>query len=330
MSQVRRRQFLIATSALLAAPLARAQQQGSVKRIGYMDPAPENDPGGRLWREAFIQGLRDLGWIPGRNIEIEYRLASGGPDHFAAAAAELSRLNVSIIGTAGEPLILAAQKANPSTPIVMATVGDPVAAGFAKTLARPGGKLTGTSSFVTGLIGKWLELLRELVPRATRMAVLRNHGNPTHDRLWSEFENGAAKFSVSVLSLGYRAPGEIEKLLADAIRQKTAALLVLPDPIVNARAAAIVELALRNRLPSAYRYREHVMLGGLISYGPSQRGSYRRAATFVDKILRGADPGELPIEQAREFELAINMKTAKALGLKVPQSVLVRATELIE
>ena len=327
----RRRVVLALGAGALAAPLASfAQQPERMRRIGYMDQAPANDPDGALWREAFIQGLRELGWIPGRNIEIEYRSASGGPNQFAAAAAEMSRLSVSVIVTVGEPLILAAQKANPSTPIVMVSVGDPVIAGFAKSLARPGGNITGTSSLVTGVIPKWVELLKEIIPRAARMAVLRNLANPTHDKIWSEVEARAAKLGVSVLSLGYRTPGEIEELLIDATRRKAAALLVLPDPVVNARAAAITELALRNRLPSAYRLREHAMLGGLMSYGPSQRGSNHRAATFVDKILRGADPGELPIEQAREFELVINMKTAKALGLKVPQSVLLRATEVIE
>ena len=327
-----RRKLLIAIGAgVLSAPFpAVAQPAAKVSRIGYLDPAPANDPNGALWREALIQGLRDLGWIPGRNIEIEFRSASGGPDRFAAAAAELSGLNVSVIVTAGEPLILAAQKANPSTPIVMVVVGDPVGAGFAKTLARPGGKVTGMSTLVTGMIGKWIELMKEIVPRASRMAVIRNLGNPTHNKLWSDAEAGAATLGVSVLSLGYRAPAEIEGVLAEAKRQKAAAVLVLPDPMVIARAAAIAELALGNRLPSMYLFREHVVQGGLISYGPSRRGNYRRAATFVDKILRGADPGELPIEQAREFELVLNLKTARALGLKVPQSVFVRATEVIE
>ena len=328
----RRRKLLIALCAsVLGAPFpAIPQPAAKVRRIGYMDPAPANDPGGALWREAFVQGLRELGWIPGRNIEVEYRQASGGPDQFAAAAAEMSRLNVSVIVTAGEPLVLATQKANPATPIVMAAVGDPVGAGFAKTLARPGGTVTGMSTLVTGMIGKWLELLREIAPRATRMAVIRNLDNPTHNKLWSDAEAGAAKLGVSVLSLGYRVPGEIEALLADALRKKTAALLVLPDPIVIGRLAALAEFAQRNRLPSMYLFREYILQGGLISYGPSRRANYRRAATFVDKILRGADPGELPIEQAREFELVINLKTAKTLGLKVPQSVLLRATEVIE
>ena len=327
-----RRKLLIALGAgVFCTPFpAVAQPAAKVRRIGYMDPAPANDPGGALWREAFDQGLRELGWIPGRNIEIEYRPAGSGPDQFAAAATEMSRLNVSVIVTSGEVLILAAQKVNPSTPIVGAVMGDPIAAGFAKTLARPGGKVTGMSTLVTGAIAKWVELLKEIAPRAARMAVIRNLGNPTHDKLWSEAEVAAAKLGVSALSLGYRAPGEIEKLLAEATRKKAAALLVLPDTTAFGRMAAIVEFALRNRLPSMYLFREQVVRGGLISYGPSRIANYRRAATFVDKILRGADPGELPIEQAREFDLAINLKTARALGLKVPQSVLVRATEVIE
>jgi putative ABC transport system substrate-binding protein len=189
---------------------ACAQQADKPRRIGYMDPAPANDPDGVLWREAFNQGLRDLGWIPGKNIEIEYRSASGGPDQFAAAATDLGRLNVSVIVTSGETLILAAQKANPFMPIVGAVIGDAISAGFARTLARPGGKITGVSTLVTGLMGKWLELVREVAPRAARMAVLRNLGNPTHDKLWSEAEAGAAKLGLSVLSLGYRSPGDIE------------------------------------------------------------------------------------------------------------------------
>jgi putative ABC transport system substrate-binding protein len=332
MRQVHRRQFLLAAGAAslsLSLP-ARGQQAAGARRIGFLDPAAPNDPGSALWREALIQGLRDLGWIPGRNIEIEYRSANGGPDQLAAAATEMSRLNVSVIVTSGETLILAAQKANSSTPIVGAVMGDPIAAGFAKTLARPGGKITGTSTLVTGAIAKWLELLREIAPRAARMAVIRNLDNPTHNNLWSEAEAGAKSLGMSVFLLGYRAPSEIDMLLADATRQKATALLVLPDPFALVRQATIVEFTLKNRLPTAYLFRENVVQGGLISYGPSRRSNFRRAATFVDKILRGANPAELPIEQAREFELVINLKTAKALGLKVPQSVLLRATEVIE
>lgn len=330
---LQRRQLLSVTVAGLAAlslPALAQKPAAKVRRIGFLNAAPADDPVSALNREAFNEGLRELGWIPGRNIEVEYRSASGGPDQWAAAATEMSRLNVSVIVTAGEPLIRAAQKANPATPIVMAAVGDPVGAGFARTLARPGGKVTGMSTLITGVIGKWLELIREIAPRAARMAVIRNLANPTHDKLWSEAEAGAATLGVSVLSLGYRAPGEIDKLLADAVQQKVAALLVLPDPVITARPAAIAEFALRNGLPSMHLWREHVMFGGLISYGPSRRGNYRRAAAFVDKILRGADPAELPIEQAREFELVINLKTAKTLGLKVPQSLFVRATEVVE
>jgi len=330
MSTRRESLMVLALAPLLAALPARAQQAVTIRRIGFLNAAPANNPDSVQWLEALTQGLRDLGWVPGRNIEIEFRSATGGPDQYAAAAAEMSRLNVSVIVTAGEPLILAAQKANPSTPIVMAVVGDPIIAGFAKTLARPGGKITGMSTLVTGAIAKWVELLREIAPRIARMAVIRNLGNPTHDKLWSEAQAAAATLGVSVLSLGYRSPGEIDKLLADAVRQKAAALLVLPDPAVTPRADVISDFALKNRLPSAYLWREQVVRGGLISYGPSRRGNYRRAATFVDKILKGANPGELPIEQAREFDLVINQKTAKALGLKVPQTVLLRATEVIE
>ncbi len=330
MSTRRETLIAVALAPLWIALPALAQQATKVVRIGFLDSVPASDPEGALWRDAFLQGLRELGWIPGRNIEIEYRRASGGPDRWAAAASEMSRLNVSVIVAAGDPLIREAQKLNPSTPIVMAAVGDPIAAGFAKTLARPGGNVTGMSTLVTDAIAKWIELLREIAPRAARMAVIRDLGNRTHDKMWGEAEASAAQLGVGILSLGYRAPGEIDKLLVDAVQQKAAALLVLPDPIVPARLTAIADFALRNRLPSAFRWREEAARGGLISYGPSRRSNYHRAATFVDKILRGANPAELPIEQAREFELVINLKTTRALGLKVPQSLLLRATEVIE
>lgn len=306
---------------------ARAQAK-TAPRIGYLDPfTPEQS---KPLREAFEQGLRELGWIAGQNAFIEYRFAAGKPDQYAALAGELLRLKVNVIVTAGDTLILAVRKVAPTTPIVMAIVGDPIGTGLAASLARPGGTVTGMSNLADGLPSKWLELLKESLPQAKRYAVLRNLANPTHDVLWRSLETGAARLGVSVFSIGYRAPADIPGALGNAVRQKTAALLVLPDPVVHNNDPLVADFVAKNRLPSVFLFREQALTGGLLSYGPSRRDNYRRAAGYVDRILRGANPAEMPIEQPTKFELVVNLKTAKSLGIKMPSTVMVRADEVIE
>jgi putative ABC transport system substrate-binding protein len=318
-------------TALYIAPAlspAFGQQRKPLPRIGFIDPygAPASD----VVREAFERGLRELGWIDRQNVLIEYRSTLGDPDRYPAVAAELVKLNVNVIVTGGEALIQATTKATSTIPIVMATSGDPVGAGFAASLARPGRNVTGMSNLAVGLPGKWLELLKESLPRASRFAVLRNLANPSHDKFWSELEAGAAKLGVSVFSVGYRAPADLEIVLVGATRQKPAAVLVLPDPLVVSHHTVIAEFVKQARLPSVHLSREEAVAGGLFSYGPSRPDNFRRAASYVDKILRGANPAELPIEQPTKFELVVNLKTARALGITIPQSMLVRADRVIE
>jgi putative tryptophan/tyrosine transport system substrate-binding protein len=327
--QVQRRKLLVAAGLLLAAPLGSyAQQSKRLPRIGVLEPrsAAESSP----TRESFELGLRELGWVDGQNIVIDYRFTEGKPERYAPLVAEFVRLNVSVIVAAGEPVILAAKQATSSIPIVMASVGDPVARGFAVSLARPGGNITGVSNLAVGFPAKWLELIRELLPRAASVAVLRNLANPTHDRLWQEAELGAAALELKVVSVGIRSADDLENAFAGMAKQKAAAIAVLPDPITFAHSTRIASLAERQRLPSVYLFRENVIAGGFMSYGPSQRDNWRRAAAYVDKILKGAKPGDLPIEQPTRFELVINMKTTKLLGIKIPQSMLLRADEVIQ
>ena len=298
--------------------------------VGFIEPQPAGSVGSRAGLAAFEQGMREAGWVAGKTFHLEYRSANGRPEQYAPLAAEMVRLGPNVILTYADALIREVAKATTSIPIVMALVGDPVVAGFAKSLARPGGNITGMSNLAVALIGKWVELLAELTPRGSTYGVLRNATNTTHDRFWTEAEAGAAATGNKLLSFGYRNQAELETALAEIARARTAVLMVLPDPIIASRYGAIAEFALKHRLPSIYLFREPVTLGGLLSYGPSRADNFRRSAAYVDKILRGAKAGDLPIEQAREFELVLNMKTAAALGIRPPNSLMLRATEVIE
>ena len=329
---MKRRNSLAALAALLAVPRAFAQTPatGPVRRIGFIDALVTGSPDSRAARAAFERGLLQAGWIEGRNLTIEYRSTGGRPDQYAPVAAEMVRLNPEIILTAGDALIREVGNATSTIPIVMATVGDPVLAGFTESLARPGRNITGMSNLAVGLVGKWVELLREVTRQGAVFAVLRNLANTTHDRFWQEAERASGLAAVKTVSFGYHDPAEIDEVLARIARAKLNGLLVLADPVVTARTADIAQFALKNRLPSIYLFREPVVAGGLMSYGPSRSDNYRRAAGYVDKILRGAKVAELPIEQVREFELAFNAKTAAALGIRVPHSIMLRTTEVIE
>ena len=314
---------------LLAAPLAAdAQQPGRLPRVGFLGnstPTLEANLVG-----PFRDGLRDLGYVEGRNILIEYRWAEGKYERFPALIAELIALKVEVIVTAGTPAALAVQKATTTTPLVMVAVGDPIGTGLIASLARPGGNITGLTSISPELDGKRLELLREVAPKISYVAVLWNPVSPLQVVGEREVQAAARVLRMKVLSLGVRAPEELEGAFAAMLRERPGALLVLADRLFLHHRARIMDFAAKHRLPGVHAYRELVEVGGLMSYGPSYAGMHRRAGYFVDKILKGAKPADLPVEQPTRFELVINMKTAKALGLTIPQSVLIRADHVIQ
>jgi putative ABC transport system substrate-binding protein len=326
-----RRTFLAGSGAvLLAAPLAaEAQQAGKVPRIGFLRGTSPSDRPPLL--DAFRQGLRELGWVEGQNIVIDYRYAEGRFDRLPDLAAELVRLKVDIIVAQPVPAVAAAKNATETIPIVMISGGDPVVLGFVASLARPGGNVTG-SSYGVGLelVGKQLELLKETVPKVRRVAVLWNPANPGHPPAIREVNVAARSLGVQLQLLEARGSNEFDGAFAAMAKERVGALLVLSDAMFALHRTRLADLAARSRLPAAYGTREMVEAGGLMSYGSSLRDLFRRAATYVDKILKGAKPGDLPVEQPTKFELVINIKTAKALGLTIPQSLLQRADEVIQ
>jgi len=322
--------FLAGTGAvLLAAPLAaEAQQAGKVPVIGFLEAT--TPAMGQPTREAFRQALQQHGWVEGRNVIIEYRSAEGRTERFPEMAAEMVRLNVSVIVVTGEPMIIAVKQVTPTIPIVMAAVGDPVGRGFVASLGHPGGNITGVSNLAVEMTGKWLELLKEAVPKATKVAALRNPANPTHAVLWLQTQEAARTLGVQALPAEAKTVEEIDLAFADVAKERPGALIVFPDPLFNGNRVRVAGLAERYRLPWLTMFRETANAGALISYGPNLRDNYRRVAGFVDRILRGAKPADMPVEQARQFELVIYLKAARALGLTIPPSLLGRADEVIE
>lgn len=280
---------------------------------------------------AFPKGMRELGYTEGKNLVIEWRFADNKIERFPELAAELVGLNVDVIVAATPPAISAVQKATSMIPIVMATVGDPVGNGFVNSLAHPGGNITGTSLLLGDLHAKRLQMLLDMVPRLSRVAILLNPAVPQTAALES-IQAAAQRAGVKIVVVEARTPQEIDKAFAMITRQKTRAVLVLPHPLFNtpAQLRQIAELALKKRLPSTHSIQEYAEAGGLMSYGSSFADSFLRAATYVDKIFKGAKPADLPVEQPSKFELVINGRTAKALGLAVPQSLLISADKVIE
>jgi len=316
---------------IFVAPLVTdAQQPGKVFRIGILGNVPVTDPEGtRLWG-AFIQGLRELGYVQDQNITIVHLSSEGRYERLPALAADLVRLKVDVIVAPATQGVLAAKQATRTIPIVMTSGGDPVASGLVASLARPGGNITGLSSLVSPeLGGKQIELLKEIAPRGPRVAVLSNPTNPTHALLLREVEVAARSLRVQLQLLEARRPEEFEGAFAAMTRERAGALLVLSDGMFILHRTRIVDLAAKQRLPTMYGLREFVEAGGLVAYGSSLREQFHRAAIYVDKILKGAKPADLPVEQPTKFELVINLKTAKALGLKIPQSVLIRVDEVV-
>ncbi len=314
---------------LLAAPLAAdAQQAGKARRIGYLDQgsAARNAP----FLEAFRQGLRDLGWVEGQNIAIEVRFAEGKTDQLPTLAAELVRLKVDLIVTSTTPAALAAKQATTTIPIVIGLAADPVGSGIVASLARPGGNITGWTHMGLELRAKYLDLLKQAVPEAIRFGVLWNPANQVHKPSLKIIEAAAQGLKVELHPVGVRDPKELESTFSALVGKRVEALVVFPDGMFLAQIPLIIALAARSRLPAMYGFREYAEAGGLMSYGGNIAHQFRRAAAYVDKILKGARPGDLPVEQATKFEFIINLKTAKALGLTIPQSFLIRADHVIQ
>jgi putative ABC transport system substrate-binding protein len=316
------------TLAISVAPLAAdAQQAGKVWRIGWLvygSPSPESS---LVLDEGLRQGLRDLGYIEGKNIAIEYRYAEGRPERLPGLAADLVRLKVDLIIAPGD-MAKVAREATGTIPIVMMSSNDPVRAGYVASLAQPGGNVTGVTFIFDELAGKRLELLKEAVPAITRVAVL---WNPTHvDNEFREMQAAARALGIQLQSLELRAPSELDGAIQAASRGRAEALTVAPSRLTAFLRRRIIELAAKARLPVISGWREFAEAGGLLTYGPNRSEGARRAAAYIDKILKGAKPADLPVEQPTRFELVINLKTAKALGLTIPQSVLIRADQVIQ
>jgi putative ABC transport system substrate-binding protein len=320
-----RREFItLLGSAAVAWPLAaRAQQADRVRRIGVL----ANEPWPPL--DGLRQGLREMGYVEGKNIRFEYRFARDHIERFSALAAELVGLQVDVIVAQGTPATLAARKATSSIPIVM-SAGDPVGAGLVANLARPGGNVTGLSTQGAEMEEKRLELLKDLLPSLSRVAVLSNPANPACVISVDSARRGATALRLQLDVVDASEPGNLDSAFLAMTRTRPDAALVIADAFLAAQRVPIAEFMLAQRLPAIYTYREHVDSGGLISYSTSYFDLFRREAPFIDKIFKGANPGDLPIEQPTKFELIINAKTAKALGLEVPPSLIARADEVIE
>jgi len=321
-----RRKFLSATGALLAAPLAdEARPAEKVHRIAILGNTQDAGP----W-DAFRQGMRDLGYVDGRNISIQSRWSEGKTDRLPALAIELVALRPDVIVASGTQAIRAAKQATTTIPIVMAVSGYPDKIGLVKSLARPGGNVTGLTSFAPDLNGKRLELLKEIAPNVSRMAIIWNPASPLEPLAYRELLAAAPAAGIEILSAEARTPADLPTAFAAVASNGAQALLALANPVNFQGRQLIADFALRRRIPSVHATSVFVEAGGFMSYAPSWNDLFRRAAIYVDKILKGANPAELPVEQPAKFELVINLTTAKAIGLTIPPSILVRADRLIE
>jgi putative ABC transport system substrate-binding protein len=324
-----RRGWLVALAlVLLLAPLTAATQPVSkVRRIGFLwNSSPSLT---HHWLEAFRHGLRERGYVEGKDVTIEHRYAEGNPDLLPGLAAELVGLKVEVIVTSGWQAIQAVKHATSTIPVVMAVSGDPVETGFVTNLARPGENLTGLSLFAPELSGKRLELLKEAVPAISHIAVLANPANPVTAAQMRETHRAAQALQVQLHLVEVRGPDDLDNAFSAIRSMRADALMLLLEPMFNSQRARLVELTATSRLPAMYAFREDAEAGALMAYGPSFPDMFRRAATYVDKILKGAKPADLPVEQPMKFELVINLKTAKALGLTMPPSILLQADEVI-
>jgi putative ABC transport system substrate-binding protein len=329
---MRRRDVVLLIGGIAAwLPTAQAQQPAKVARIGYLSSSWPDAPFARRMRDAFGQALRDIGYIEGENVSVEDRFAEGKFDRLPDLAAELVQRKVDIIVAAPSPAAVAAKKVTQTVPIIMISVGDPVGLGLVSSLARPGENVTGLS-YSVGMetFTKGLELLKETVPDLQQVAVLSNPTNPANTLALRALEGAAGRLAVQLQLFEPRGPQEFDDAFRAMIDGRAGALMVVTDALFLLHAARVAELAAKNGLPSMHGFRESVEAGGLMSYGPDAVNQCRRAAAFVDKILKGANPSDLPVEQPTKFEFVINLKTAQALGLTVPATVLARADEVIE
>jgi putative ABC transport system substrate-binding protein len=325
---MRRREFIKVIAGSAAWPLAARAQELKPVLVGILWAGSAASNAANF--EAFRDAMRQLGYIEGRNVRFEYRVADGMIDRLPGLAAELVALNPDVILSGPLPASLAVQKATSTIPIVMGTGADPVGFGLVKSLAHPGGNITGVANFAEQLASKQLDLMRELLPRLSRVAVLVNVTNPLHVPQWRETQAAAIKAAIALVPFELQKAEQLEAAFAMFTQERADALLVPPDVTFNTHRRRIAELAVSARLPAVYFNRAQAQDGGLMSYGPYIPEGYRRAATYVDKILKGAKPGDLPVEQPTKIEFVINLKTAKALGLEIPPQLLARADEVIE
>jgi len=315
---------------LAAAPLASFAQQNKIWRVGFLALRHVDFVDTDYYYGPFRQGMREFGYIEGSNLAIEWRSAEGKAERLPALAAELVRLNVDVIVTAGTPAASAAQKATATIPVVMAIANDPVGSGLVKSLSHPGANITGLSSLAVDISPKTLEIMRGLVPRLSQVAVLVNPANSSHAAILEGIQAAARKLNIKVLPAEARTAQEIERAFSVMARERAGAVIIVIDAFFIQQARQIAGLAAKHRLPSMSGSREYAEAGGLVSYGQNLGDNYRRAGSYVDKILKGARPGDLPVEQPTTFELFVNRKTAKAIGLAIPQELLLRADRVIE
>jgi putative tryptophan/tyrosine transport system substrate-binding protein len=325
---MRRREFIGALCGSVTWPLAaRAQQPRMPPTIGFLGQSTPAAESTRL--AAFLERLRELGWIDGQTVAIEYGWAEGMNERFAEIAGRFVQLKVDVIVTSGTASVVAAKQATTVIPVVFAVAGDPIASNLVTSLSRPGGNITGLSTVATDLGGKRVELLREAVPGVQRLAILANASNPLSVLETSQVEAAALKVGITSTTLGIRHAQDIAPAFG-GLRGPADALYVVADPLTNTNGGQIHLLAMTAKVPAIYNAREHSEAGGLISYGPNFADLYRRAASFVDRILRGTKPGDIPVEQPTKFDLVINLKTAKTLGITIPPGLITRADEVIE
>jgi putative ABC transport system substrate-binding protein len=318
----------VALSLFTKSPGLEAQPSAKVPRVGLLSTF--STPALVSWHHALRQGLHELGWVEGRNIAFEYRSADGRRDRLPDLAADLVRLKVDVIVTSVDSDTSAARDATRVIPIVMVTPADPVAFGLVDTLARPGGNITGLSQMLPELIVKRLELLKEMIPGLSRVGVIWSPGERASRLSWNEIQRSAPGFGVQIHSLEARSLQDFDRSFEDASRARVGAIIITPDVLYTTNAKRLANLAIHHRLPSIYHVREFTDAGGLSAYGPDRVDMYRRAATYVDRILKGAKPADLPVAQPTKFDLVLNLRTARALGITIPPSLLLRADQVIE